>query len=668
MYSDPNILQQLFGFSAFREGQKEAVDSLLSGHSTLAIFPTGSGKALCYQFVATQLPHLTLVVSPLLALMKDQLEFLHSKGIAAASIDSTLTPEQNKQVMNDVRSGQCKILMVSVERFKNERFRQFIESVQVSMLVVDEAHCISEWGHNFRPDYLKLPAYQKELKIPLVLLLTATATKKVKEDMSARFDIAPNNIIQTGFYRPNLNLYVRPVLEPRKNQALVEEIQKQQGAGIVYVTLQNSAEDVARFLQQQGFAAKAYHAGLDSEIRQGIQQDFMNNKIQVVVATIAFGMGIDKSDIRFVIHYDLPKSIENYSQEIGRGGRDGEAANCTVLANLDGLVTIENFVYGDTPDKSAIERVITDIKSQAPAQQNINQNTAAQNRYSVSAENHVYQWETQINSLSSASNIRQLPLKTLLVQLELANVISPLYAYFAEYKFRFTSNKATILSLFSEERARFLDAVFTHSNMKKVWGVVDFDSIYQHYGAERSRVVAALEYLHENNHIELASRLITDVYRVNNELLQAGDLAKQLAHYFAENERKEVERIAALVSFFEQDTCLSHNLSVYFDDAQAPQACGHCSVCKGDVAKLSYSSPISTPDSEKVSEAMTALQVHLSGKFEGTITPSICCRFLTGMTMPLFSRLKIRQVKGYGSFEHCRYADVLKEVNAVLCL
>ncbi|MHC6646196.1 RecQ family ATP-dependent DNA helicase [Alteromonas sp. HB246098] len=673
MSSDPNILQQLFGFSAFREGQKEAVDSLLSGHSTLAIFPTGSGKSLCYQFVATQLPHLTLVVSPLLALMKDQLEFLHSKGIAAASIDSTLTPEQNKQVMNDVRSGKCKILMVSVERFKNERFRQFIESVQVSMLVVDEAHCISEWGHNFRPDYLKLPAYQKELNIPLVLLLTATATKKVKEDMSARFDIAPNNIIQTGFYRPNLNLYVRPVLEAHKNQVLVEEIQKQQGAGIVYVTLQNSAEEVARFLQQQGFAAKAYHAGLDSKIRQGIQQDFMSNKIQVVVATIAFGMGIDKSDIRFVIHYDLPKSIENYSQEIGRGGRDGETANCTVLANLDGLVTIENFVYGDTPDKSAIERVLNDIKSQAPAMEKRvthdreKKDAANPISPSVSNEASVYQWETQINSLSSASNIRQLPLKTLLVQLELANVIRPLYAYFAEYKFRFITNKATILSLFSEERARFLDAVFTYSNMKKVWGVVDFDSIYQHYGAERSRVVAALEYLHEYNHIELTSRLITDVYRVNNDLLHARDLATQLAHYFAENERKEVERIAALVSFFEQDTCLSHNLSAYFDDTQAPKTCGHCSVCTGDVAKLSYSSPISTPDSEQISAAMTALKTHLSGKFEGTITPSIYCRFLTGMTMPLFSRLKIRQVKGFGSFEHCRYADVLEEVNTVLC-
>ena len=663
MSSTPNILQQLFGFSAFREGQKEAVDSLLSGHSTLAIFPTGSGKSLCYQFVATQLPHLTLVVSPLLALMKDQLEFLHSKGIAAASIDSTLTPEQNKQVMNDVRSGQCKILMVSVERFKNERFRQFIESVQVSMLVVDEAHCISEWGHNFRPDYLKLPVYQKELNIPLVLLLTATATKKVKDDMTARFDIAPANIIQTGFYRPNLNLRVRPVLEPNKNHALLEEIRKQQGAGIVYVTLQKSAEEVAQFLQQQGFDAKAYHAGLDSNVRQGIQQDFMHNKLQVVVATIAFGMGIDKSDIRFVIHYDLPKSIENYSQEIGRGGRDGKAANCTVLANLDGLVTIENFVYGDTPDESAIQRVIDDIKSQALDEKN----SAVQNDRSIHGDSNLFQWETQINSLSGASNIRQLPLKTLLVQLELANVIRPLYAYFAEYKFRFISDKAAILSMFSEERARFLDAVFTHSNMKKVWGVVDFDSIYQHYGAERSRVVAALEYLHEHNDIELASRLITDVYRVNDELLQDGNLSNQLAHYFAETERKEIRRIAALVSFFEQGTCLSHNLSAYFDDTQAPKACGHCSVCEGDVATLSYSSPISKPDSEKVLEAMTALKMHLSGKFEATITPSIYCRFLTGMTMPLFSRLKIRQVKGFGSFEHCRYADVLKQVNANSC-
>ncbi len=657
-----SLLQNLFGFPSFRSGQQEVVDGLLNQRSSLAIFPTGSGKSLCYQFVATQLPHLTLVVSPLLALMKDQLAFLHSKGIAAASIDSTLTAEQNKQVMNDVRSGECKILMVSVERFKNERFRQFIESVAVSMLVIDEAHCISEWGHNFRPDYLKLPAYQQELNIPLVLLLTATATKKVKLDMARRFNIATDNIVQTGFYRPNLNLNVLPVVERNKNQALLEELQRQQGAGIVYVTLQQTAEQVARFLQQNGVAASAYHAGLDSDIRQNIQQDFMVNKLQVVVATIAFGMGIDKSDIRFVVHYDLPKSIENYSQEIGRGGRDGQNANCTVLANLDGLVTIENFVYGDTPDKSAIERVIKDIASQAPEQI-----TSASHG---SPSGGTYQWETQINSLSTLSNIRQLPLKTLLVQLELAKVIRPLYAYFAEFKYRFNTEKADILNLFGKERSDFLNAVFTHTDMKKVWGVVNFDSIFEHYGAERSRVVTALEYLHEHNHIELASRLITDVYEVNQQALLTDDLseslAESLARYFAENELKEVKRIAALVRFFELNSCLNYNLSAYFDDQQAPKECGHCSVCNGKVAKLDYSTPIPLPDKIQVAEAMAALNAHLKGKFNETITESIYCRFLTAMTMPLFTRLKVRQVPGFGSCEFCRYGDVKAVVTEIL--
>jgi len=641
-------LQDLFGFPSFRAGQQEVVQGLLNQHSSLAIFPTGSGKSLCYQFVATQLPHLTLVVSPLLALMKDQLEFLHSKGIAAASIDSTLTAEQNKQVMNDIRSGQCKILMVSVERFKNERFRQFIESVPVSMLVVDEAHCISEWGHNFRPDYLKLPAYQQALNIPLVLLLTATATKKVKLDMARRFAIAPDNVIQTGFYRPNLNVKVLPVVEANKDKALLRELAHQQGAGIVYVTLQQTAEKVARYLQQSGFAAKAYHAGLDNDVRQTIQQDFMQNKLQVVVATIAFGMGIDKSDIRFVVHYDLPKSIENYSQEIGRGGRDGKTANCTVLANLDGIVTIENFVFGDTPDQAAIQRVIKDIAT--------HENGLAQSANSTN--NAFYQWETQLNSLSTLSNIRQLPLKTLLVQLELAKVIRPLYAYFAEFKFRFNTDKADILNLFSKERSDFLNAVFTHTDMKKVWGVVNFDSIFEHYGAERARVVAALEYLHEHQHIELASRLITDVYEVDQHALLAEDLAEKLAHYFADNERKEIKRIDALVRFFELTTCLHYNLSAYFDDKHAPEQCGHCSVCEGSVAKLEYSTPIPMPDRKQVTEAMAALNVHLEVKFNGTITESIYCRFLTAMTMPLFTRLKVRQVTGFGCCEHCRYADV----------
>ena len=361
------LLKQTFGFDGFRQGQEQTITQLLNGQSSLSIFPTGSGKSLCYQLTALQLPHVTLVVSPLLALMKDQLSFLASKGIKAASIDSTLKGDEAQTVMAGVRSGEIKILMVSVERFKNERFRQFIQSVPVSMLVVDEAHCISEWGHNFRPDYLKLPSYCQALNIPLVLLLTATATRKVKMDMAAKFHIQAEHIVQTGFYRSNLDLSVVPVVEAHKNSLLAQTIHQQQGAGIVYVTLQHTAEKVAQNMQQKGVNACAYHAGFDSDTRSQIQQDFMAGKIQVIVATIAFGMGIDKSDIRFVIHYDLPKSIENYSQEIGRAGRDGMPSHCFTLANLDGLNTVENFVYGDTPELTGIELVINSIKKKLSA-------------------------------------------------------------------------------------------------------------------------------------------------------------------------------------------------------------------------------------------------------------------------------------------------------------
>jgi ATP-dependent DNA helicase RecQ len=234
MHSDLHTsLKEIFGFDQFRSGQEQTIRQLLRGSSSLAIFPTGSGKSLCYQLTAVHLPHLTLVVSPLLALMNDQLSFLKQKGIAAASIDSTLTAEQSRDVMSEVRSGKIKILMVSVERFKNERFRSFIQSVSVSMLVIDEAHCISEWGHNFRPDYLKLPAYREELKIPLVLLLTATATRKVKKDMAKKFAINESDIVQTGFYRPNLDLSVVPVSAKHKNEMLNHVVSQQRGAGIV---------------------------------------------------------------------------------------------------------------------------------------------------------------------------------------------------------------------------------------------------------------------------------------------------------------------------------------------------------------------------------------------------------------------------------------------------
>lgn len=637
-------LKETFGFDQFRSGQEQTVNQLLNGDSSLAIFPTGSGKSLCYQFTALHLPHLTLVVSPLLALMKDQLAFLASKGIAAASIDSTLSADESRQVMADVRSGNTKILMVSVERFKNERFREFIKSIQVSMLVVDEAHCISEWGHNFRPDYLKLPAYRQELNIPLVLLLTATATKKVKNDMAAKFSIESGHIVQTGFYRSNLDLSVVPVSTQEKDQQLLALIQQQAGSGIVYVTLQQTAEKVADYLIQQGLSASAYHAGFADEKRQKIQSDFMADKIHIVVATIAFGMGIDKSNIRFVMHYDLPKSIENYSQEIGRAGRDGLASNCFTLANLDGINTVENFVYGDTPELSGIDYVLKSI--QAEVQQE--------------------QWELQVYPLSNAANIRQLPLKTLLVQLELKGVIKPLYAYFAEFKFKFLQPKESIISLFDGERKHFIAGIFEHTNFKKIWGVLDFSSLMESYQCDRSRIVAALEYLQEKQLITLETKGMTEVFAVDYQLLAQQDLAQSLYAYFVEKEENEIKRIAALIRFFELERCLSHNLSRYFDDQTAPSQCGHCSVCRGAAAKLTYSQPLLWPNDNMLLQFIQGLEQHLAEKITQSLSAESYCRFLTGIAVPIFGRNKVRQLPGFASCENLRYADVRNKLKILL--
>ncbi|WP_318478578.1 RecQ family ATP-dependent DNA helicase [Photobacterium leiognathi] len=617
-------LKKYFGFDSLRTGQEEVITRVLDGYSAAAIFPTGSGKSLCYQLPAIELPHLTLVISPLLALMKDQLDFLASKGIPAASIDSSQTWQQTQQVMQQVRSGEIKVLMISVERLKNERFRHFISQVPISLLVVDEAHCISEWGHNFRPDYLKLPHYQQSLNIPQVLLLTATATPAVINDMQEKFNIAKDDIIVTGFYRHNLDLTILAAQDDEKLDVLQHQLTAQPNVpSIVYVTLQHTAEEIADTLTRNHIPAQAYHAGMDAERRQDIQQQFMAGSINCIVATIAFGMGIDKSDIRQVIHFDLPKSIENYSQEIGRAGRDGKESTCTVIANKSGLNVLQNFIYGDTPDRSAIAAVLAEIKAQSQ------------------------QWEVMNNRLSKDANIRLLPLKTLLVYLEIRHIIEPLYTYFADYRFKLNVNQQEIINRFNGERRHFVEAIFACSSKAKIWHTLDMDALWQGYQAERKRVVAAIDYFNEQGWITLESKQMTDVYKITNHQFDIELESEALYQLFQQKENSEIKRIESMVDFFESKICLSHQLAYYFADHHAPEQCDHCSVCRGE--------SITLPPLPTLPDVSDQVLTQWCDQFINAcdIAPSVAAitRFLNGMTTPLTTKIKAKQFDGFGQLE-----------------
>ncbi|HEX8242281.1 MAG TPA: ATP-dependent DNA helicase RecQ, partial [Longimicrobium sp.] len=330
------VLHERFGLPAFRPGQERVIRAILERGAALAVFPTGGGKSLCYQLPALLLDGVTLVVSPLIALMKDQIDALRGLGIDAARLDSSLTFDEAKSVEKRLLSGALRLLYVSPERFNNERFLQLLGRVHIALFAVDEAHCISEWGHNFRPDYLKLADTAREMGAQRVLALTATATPQVVDDVCASFAIPRECAVVTGFHRPNLFLSVHPTRPGERDGELVRRMRSRPpGPGIVYVTLQRTAERVAKLLDEAGIPARPYHAGMNDDVRAQVQEWWKASDHGIVVATIAFGMGIDKADVRYVYHYNLPKGLESYSQEIGRAGRDGEPSVVELLGGLD---------------------------------------------------------------------------------------------------------------------------------------------------------------------------------------------------------------------------------------------------------------------------------------------------------------------------------------------
>ena len=627
------LLKTHFGLAEFNPGQREVIDALLNQGAALAVFPTGGGKSLCYQLPALLFEGVTVVISPLIALMKDQIDVLRARGIAAARLDSSLSDEEFLDVNRQLRAGTLKLLYVAPERFNNERFLEQLGRIRIALFAVDEAHCISEWGHNFRPDYLKLADTARALAVERVLALTATATPAVVDDICASFDIPRDCAFVTGFHRPNLLLRTTPQRAEERGAALIERLRRRPpGAGIVYVTLQRTAERVAAQLANAGLAARAYHAGMEDDERTSVQEWWKASDHATVVATIAFGMGIDKADVRYVYHYNLPKSLESYSQEIGRAGRDGAPAIVEILGSLEDVAVLENFAYGDTPTDAALRSLLDEVLSAGAA------------------------FDIGIVELSNRHDIRPLVLRTALTYLELLGIFKQGTPFYAGYRVRPLLALEEIAARFAGERAQFVQDIFALAQKGRTWYSLDPTQIAEALGQDRQRIVRALEYFGEQGWIELKVADARQRYTRLVEQPNSAALAVDLLERFARREAQEVARVGQVVALIAHAGCQTNMLLDYFGEYRTA-TCGHCSFCKTQRAII-FPEPAPQPAIDTVLDAdVFAALCDTAPAALGD--PRQQARFLCGLSSPRLTQAKLSKHGLFGVLEGRHFSDVL---------
>ncbi len=625
------LLEKHFGFSQFRPGQETVITALQAQGAALAVFPTGGGKSLCYQLPALMFEGLTVVVSPLIALMKDQIDFLRGRGIAAGRLDSTLDAAEARELYAQMEAGTLKLLYVAPERFNNERFLALLKRTKIGLFAVDEAHCISEWGHNFRPDYLKLAEMARTLKVERVLALTATATPSVVEDICDAFGISAPGSVVTGFHRPNLNMCLTPVTGEGRDGLLLKRLRSRKpGPTIVYVTLQKTAERVAAQLTEAGFPAEAYHAGLADELRAGVQDRWMASDAGIVVATIAFGMGIDKSDVRYVYHYNLPKSLESYSQEIGRAGRDGAKSTVELLACPDDVPTLENFAYGDTPTESAVRGMLEDLLARGP------------------------EFDVSVYEVSFQYDIRMLVLRTALTYLELAGVLRQGTPFYAGYEVQLLRPLNTIVGEFAGTHGQFVRDIFARARQGTKWYALNPDTVAEALSVERRRVVRALEYLEEQGWAVVRASDVRQRYTRLVERPDVNALTGDILGRFEKREGQERTRLQQVLNLVTHDGCQTNALVGYFGEVRT-EPCGHCTFCATGRAAV-LPAPRASPPIEALLDVPAWEALRRSNAVLAEARPA--ARFLCGLGSPGLMRAKLTKHPLFGVLEAVPFGDV----------
>jgi ATP-dependent DNA helicase RecQ len=626
-------LQRHFGHAEFRPGQRQVVETLMVGRSALAVFPTGGGKSLCYQLPAILLDGLTLVVSPLIALMKDQVDALEERGIAAARLDSTLEAAEVAEVYERMLNGTLKLLYVAPERFVSETFVAKLKRAKISLLAIDEAHCISEWGHNFRPEYLRLAALAKKFRIKRVLALTATATPPVVAEICAGFRIKKKDCVQTSFLRRNLAMHITPVPASERLSLLTQKLTTSAHLpAIVYVTLQHTAESVAGHLQKAGLRARAYHAGMASEVRATVQDDFMNGRCDIIVATIAFGMGIDKSDIRAVYHYNLPKTLENYQQEIGRAGRDGQPSHCEMLACADDLTVLENFILGDTPEESALRHLVDHLLRLGD------------------------EFDISRYDLSRTTDIRSLVLETVITYLEKEGVLEPAGSFYSAFQISFNHAEDRVIAGHTPERQRFLAALFVAGKRGRRFLTIDAGAAAAATGETRERVLKALTYLEESGDIAIKPSGLRHRFRLLPSAKDRSphEVATWLYGLFTAREKKDLARLNGIMDFASAPGCLTRRLVAYFGESMDAD-CGHCGRCAGVEASV----PPRSAQWEIAIAGIAAINALRSEGHAALRSKRALARFLCGITSPAVSRDRLTRHDAFGMLECVPFSEVL---------
>ncbi|KAK1909807.1 hypothetical protein P3342_007979 [Pyrenophora teres f. teres] len=648
-----SILKEHFGIDGFRLDQEKAITRLLDGGSAVVVFPTGGGKSLCYQIPGVAFRHqdeqlgrrtagqsgVTLVISPLIALMKDQVDALLHRGIKAAVLNSSISRSEFLAAQDDLRNGRLDLIYCAPERLNSEGFIASLKDIPggIRLLAVDEAHCISEWGHSFRPDYLKIARFAQEAQVERVVCLTATATPQVAKDIRDAFNIPEEGLFKTTMYRPNLRLLAEANTKDTDYvEKLVHHLAKHPGPTIVYVTIQKATEKLAAELKKRGFNARPYHAGMQAELRTKTQDEFLASKDMIVVATIAFGMGIDKPDIRNIVHFDIPDSIESYSQQIGRAGRDGKPSVCMFYLATKDFHLRNIFTYGDRPSIRSLRLLMQDICTPARAK------LKAGDTFTVS-----------LYTQSKDTDIKSITLGILYAHMELHfhlfRASGALYT-----KYNYTVKNANLVHRDTSPTAA---AILAASVKAAKWSSVDLDDLADTTGIPRADLVRKMDEWNENDAITLKKEGVQNIYRLERPLpstpAEIDEIVHKLDECMQETEKQDLSRTTALLDLITAERCFSRAIADYFGETTGlKEECGHCTWCETKKRVVMPDEPAQPPDPVKVKKVLDTIGARDD--------PRYLAKLAFGIKSPRMAAEGVYRTPVFESMNVCDFPELLR--------